>query len=160
LKWGFRLFLSLRGVTWTHEPKAFRPPAAQGTARTSFLLQQLGEVAYCFLLWDLATIYNRQSPGYNSASGVTLASRHYLWRVADLAGFATSAYAQMCIFHGIQSIISVTIGFSEPQDWVKSFGFWGDAYTLRRFWGYVISLEYWTFSYSFLDGFGINLFVG
>ena len=34
-------------------------------------------------------------------------------------------------------MVTVATNNSEPQAWPHPFGHWKDAYTIRRFWGYV-----------------------
>ncbi|KAK7018260.1 putative acetyltransferase [Favolaschia claudopus] len=112
LKWGARLCLATRGVGWEHEPRG----------------------VYYLLLQGIASIYNRASPVHH-AGGPPLGSRPFPWRVVDLFFFAVINFAGQNVLHTVYSIVSVGLGFSEPQDWVNVFGYWGDAYTLRRFWG-------------------------
>ncbi|KAF9033406.1 hypothetical protein BDZ89DRAFT_1062878, partial [Hymenopellis radicata] len=113
LQWGLRLFSSMRGVGWNFEPKIFRPRAARGTSRISFLMKHVG----AFFLWliarDIATLYVGQSPAFTK-EGIPLTGR---------------------LVHSLVCLVSVTLHLSRPEDWTHSFGYWGDAYTIRRLWG-------------------------
>ena len=41
------------------------------------------------------------------------------------------------IFHGLLSFLAVGSGFNEAKDWPPPFGLLSEAYSVRRFWGYV-----------------------
>ncbi|KAK7017724.1 membrane bound O-acyl transferase family-domain-containing protein [Favolaschia claudopus] len=136
LKWGVRLCLATRGVRWEHEPREVLRArmASPGTTRWRFVLRQMMMLGYYLLLQDIASIYNRASPVHH-AGGPPLDSRPFPWRVVDLFFFAVINFGGQNLLHTVYSIISVGLGFSDPQDWVNVFGYRGDAYTLRRFWG-------------------------
>ncbi|KAJ7197408.1 membrane bound O-acyl transferase family-domain-containing protein [Mycena pura] len=134
-KWGFRLFMAPRGIGWAHEPQGiFRSRAALDTPKSSFLLRQVAMMGYYVLLSDIASIYNRTSPVLR-AGGPPINSRPLPWRCIDIYSFAVTQFAQQSLLQCFISIVSVSANYSSPHDWVGPFGYWGDAYTLRRFWG-------------------------
>ncbi|KAJ7490131.1 membrane bound O-acyl transferase family-domain-containing protein [Mycena galericulata] len=134
-RWGFRLFMAPRGVGWEHEPRGiFRSRAPMGTPKNRFILRQFAMMGYYLLLGDAASIYNRASPVFR-AGGPPINTRPLPWRCIDLYSFAATEFAQQSQLQCFISIVSVSVGFSDPHDWVAAFGYWGDAYTLRRFWG-------------------------
>ncbi|KAJ6560430.1 membrane bound O-acyl transferase family-domain-containing protein [Mycena capillaripes] len=134
-RWGFRLFMAPRGVGWEHEPREiFRCRAPPNTPKSRFILRQLGMIGYYFLLADAASIYNRTSPSLR-AHGPPLNSQPLLCRCVNLCSFAVTEFAQQSLLQCFISIVAVSLHYSAPHDWVGAFGYWGDAYTLRRFWG-------------------------
>ncbi|KAJ7283325.1 membrane bound O-acyl transferase family-domain-containing protein [Mycena rebaudengoi] len=133
--WGLSLCLAPRGVGWEHEPKGiFRARFSPNTPKSRFLARQLASLGYYVLLLDAASIYNRATPVF-CVGCPPIASRPLFWRFIDLYSFAGAQYASQSLLQCLISIISVSINYSRPQDWVAAFGYWGDAYTLRRFWG-------------------------
>ncbi|KAJ7283344.1 membrane bound O-acyl transferase family-domain-containing protein [Mycena rebaudengoi] len=133
--WGLSLFLAPRGVGWEHEPRGiFRARFPPNTPKFRFLARQLASLGYYLLLLDAASIYNRATPVF-CAGCPPISSRPLFWRFIDLYSFAAAQYASQSLLQCFISIISVSISYSRPQDWVGAFGYWSDAYTLQRFWG-------------------------
>ncbi|KAK0474139.1 membrane bound O-acyl transferase family-domain-containing protein [Armillaria luteobubalina] len=133
-KWGIRLWFSLRGVGWTHEPNRLCAPVSPETTRLAFIRRRLLVVAMNVLLLDAMSIYNRANPAF-LGDGISMADRPWLLRYVDLLAWVWTSQAQMRILHGIVSVTSVLSGMSKPGDWVDPFGSLLDAYTLRRLWG-------------------------
>ena len=50
-------------------------------------------------------------------------------------------YCIFRIFHGLIVLLAVGSGFSNVQDWPPPFGSLSEAYSVRRFWGYVDSIR-------------------
>ncbi|KAF8909522.1 hypothetical protein CPB85DRAFT_1253557 [Mucidula mucida] len=134
LKWGLRLLSSMRGVGWNFEPKIFRPRAARGTSRMSFLAKHVG----AFFLWlvarDIATLYIGQSPAFTK-EGIPLTDRPWYWRLPDTFFNVMAIECGVVLVHSLVCLVSVALHLSRPEDWTHSFGNWGDAYTIRRLWG-------------------------
>ena len=53
-------------------------------------------------------------------------------------GIAVCSFQQLA--HSIAALLDVRFGFSKVEFWRPLFGSPGEAYTLRRFWGFVIDL--------------------
>ncbi len=133
-RWGFRLWSSLRGVGWTHQPSRLGAPVSPDTTRLAFIRRRLLVVALNVFLLDAMSIYNRANPAF-LGDGISMADRPWLLRYVDLLAWVWTSQAQMRILHGIVSVVSVLSGLSVPRDWVDPFGSLLDAYTLRRLWG-------------------------
>ncbi|KAF9027353.1 hypothetical protein BDZ89DRAFT_813231 [Hymenopellis radicata] len=134
-KWGLRLSSSLRGVGWSNEPKVFRPRAT----------------------WNSSHFVHRQESRVNGYVGGRCRYRHsvryavpsihegrcivwerpWYWKPVDMLFWLTMVEGNAVLIHGAVSILSVALHLSRPEDWTHSFGYWSDAYTLRRFWGRV-----------------------
>ncbi len=134
VKWGLRLSSSLRGVGWSNEPKVFRPRATPGTPRTSFIAKKVVSMALWAVAVDIATLYVMQCPAFVK-DGVSFADRPWYWKPVDMFFWLTMVEGNAVLIHGAISLLSVALHLSRPEDWTHSFGYWSDAYTLRRFWG-------------------------
>ncbi|KIY68787.1 hypothetical protein CYLTODRAFT_443134 [Cylindrobasidium torrendii FP15055 ss-10] len=119
LAWGFRLFLSIRGVGWP---------------------SQLLSLPAGFLTLDLASVLHRTAKMPSSGSPIVQQALMTLsYGMTIIGGFQ--------IQHYIFSILLVSVGYSKPQDFVPLFGvkqslthafsYWSKAYSLRKFWSEV-----------------------
>lgn len=146
LKWGSKLIRSTRGVGCIDScaPKAHRlaPAPSSKTTRKAFILSRLGHIAFNILLFDLAGFVNRLNPHFKRhGPPLSSAENALIWRLAMIFGFAASEHALLVSLHSIISIISVGLGETEPREWPPLFGNLSDAYTVRRFWGYVFEFS-------------------
>ncbi len=133
-KWGMKRWSSMRSIGWSDEPKVFRERLPSDVTRRDFVGRRLLSTAFNILLLDALSIYNRSNPAFH-AQGISMAVRPMVWRYLDLAAWACTGQVYLRLLHGIMSMISVALGVTTPQEWVHPFGYWRDAYTLRRFWG-------------------------
>ena len=130
--WALRLFLSPRGIGWTHEPTGHIRPHPT-TLRAQFVLDQLLRTAKYILIFDVARVLSFSNP-YFQKGGLSLTDAGWLWRSTVLAHVVTS-YTSLGWIYCIYSIVSVALGLTAPGDWPPLFGYIGDAYTVRRSWG-------------------------
>ena len=49
-------------------------------------------------------------------------------------------FLEMTSMHSLAAATTVAIGISRPCDWPPMFGRLSDAYSLKRFWGYVVAM--------------------
>ena len=132
LWWAASLTINPRGLGWTHEPTPHLPPRPSSTPR-KFILSQLMWMVFYILLFDITNICIRANPCFTTG-GPSLTAYGWLWRsTASLCGLLT--YSTLSVLHIAYSIISVSIGLSEPRDWPPLFGSLLDAYTVRKCWG-------------------------
>ncbi|KAF9024034.1 hypothetical protein BDZ89DRAFT_142049 [Hymenopellis radicata] len=136
VKWGFKLWSSIRGIGWQHEPNVFPRRAAPGTPRVYFIGRQIVGILGWMIVWDLATMYGRQCPAF-AKEGISFRERPWFWRTVDMFVWVLMPMANANISVAVFSVVSVTMKLSRPEDWTSSIGKWSDAYTLRRFWGRV-----------------------
>jgi hypothetical protein len=137
LKWALKLFISNRGVGWTHEFKSVIRPHPPPMSKTTFVASRLLWMAYYVLLFDITEIHTDNNPFFTGEQ--SMAAGGWLWRFANTVASGVRATCQISQPYCFFSIVSVILGLSRPQDWPPLFGFWRDAYTLRRFWGYDLS---------------------
>lgn len=136
-KWALNLLLSIRGVGWKHEPAhpVIPPHPLKSTSRLSFILSQSKRIAFHFLLCDLANTIFMTNPVLSLKSNLSFGDLPLLVRYTGVLGFALSGYAKLTMVHAWMSIFAVGLKLSEPSEWPDFFGRWGDAYTIRKFWG-------------------------
>ena len=136
-KWALNLFLSMRGVGWKHEPAhpAIPPHPSKSTSRLSFILTQLKRIAIHFLLYDLAHVIYITNPVLSLKSKLPFGDLPLLFRYTGVLGFALHGYSSLVILHACMSVFAVGLKLSEPSEWPNFFGRWGNAYTVRKFWG-------------------------
>ena len=66
-----------------------------------------------------------------------LAAVSLLRRVPYILAFGISTASWFNILHDSLALVCVVLGRSSPTLWPALWGRWSDAYTIRRFWGYV-----------------------
>lgn len=133
--WASDLLGSPRGLGWAHEPKNSIRPKPRTTTRAFFATQLIWLVVYT-LLCEIAEKFHQRNPCFFD-DGPPLSSYGWLWRMLSVTFIAVSVVGMFNIMHLASSIISVATGMSKVEDWPPLFGSWFDAYTVRRFWGYV-----------------------
>lgn len=135
LKWGLHLLANHRGVGWTHEPKSVLPSHPNLT-RGQFLASRLLRLAAIVLTSDVAHIMVRANP-FLAKTAPPFVQQPWPWRFWSIFLIAVTQWCGLSIMHTFCSIVFVGSGLSTPDLWPNTFGKWGDAYTIRRFWGYV-----------------------
>jgi hypothetical protein len=135
LKWALQLFTSPRGVGWTHEPTSSLPPHPKLT-RTQFLVSRLGWLVASLLLNDISSILIRANPFF-AWDTIPLVEQPLLWRFLGTFLIAASSALSVIIPHILCGMFAVGTGLSNPDSWPHIMGRWSDAFTIRRFWGYV-----------------------
>ncbi|KAF8910299.1 membrane bound O-acyl transferase family-domain-containing protein [Mucidula mucida] len=135
VEWTVRLLSSPRGIGWSQEPVGlFREKPAPGTSRISFIIGRAVSVLRCMLTIDVASLYLRHYSALVEG-GVPLEERPWYWAMVDQFIWALLIVSNAEFCHTIISLVSVALHLSRPEDWTHLFGYWSDAYTIRRFWG-------------------------
>ncbi|KAJ7088163.1 membrane bound O-acyl transferase family-domain-containing protein [Mycena epipterygia] len=132
VKWALTLFFNVRGVGWTHQPRALPPPVPPNTPRTKFIARQLSRFCVVLLLFDLVNLHARWNPAFRLRTGMAAAG--LVWRVVGTVAWAVGAAAGLSLAHYAASIVCVALGVSRPQDWPPLFGDWADVASIRTFW--------------------------
>ncbi|KAJ6602301.1 membrane bound O-acyl transferase family-domain-containing protein, partial [Mycena sp. CBHHK59/15] len=135
IAWGVDLFLSPRGVGWTHAPLSALPtPPRAGMPRAAFVARQLARAAGFFLLHDAAALHVRWNGVYR-AHGVGLAGAGWAARTLGVAGWGLAAYSAMMLAWCVVSAAGAAVGLGAPERWVPLFGGPREAWSIRKFWG-------------------------
>jgi hypothetical protein len=135
--WAASLLATPRGIGWAHEPIAYLPPRPT-TSRGKFIASQLRWIIFYSILFDITRIHNQENPCFRTG-GPSLAACGWRWRTTVWM-YVISGYCIMSRAYAIGSIVSVAPGFYEPRDWPHLFGSPLDAYTVRKCWGYVLTM--------------------
>ncbi|KAJ6466113.1 membrane bound O-acyl transferase family-domain-containing protein [Mycena vitilis] len=131
LRWALDLFLSPRGVGWTHSPKRYLPSPANIISTRLFLRRRLRTLVRAVLLLDMLNLYVRWNPAFRTS----LRTVGWLELYAVSAVCPLTAYAILEIPHCLLSLAAVTTRLSAPEDWPPLFGRVGEATNVRNFWG-------------------------
>jgi len=148
LTWAASLLATPRGIGWTHEPTAHIPPRP-AASRGKFIASQFLWVIFYYILLDIACIHIRENPCY-SKGGPSFAAFGWWWRTTVLL-YIILVYCTTSGIYATVSIISVAIRLCEPGDWPHLFGSLSDAYTLRKCWGYVLTIFFFSHPLTKLD---------
>lgn len=145
ISWAWDLLTSVRGIGWAHGPSAssgILPPRpnfpSTRKGRLQFIWNQIISLVFLGILFDLAIWHNASLHPAFFRDGPSLFSYSWFWRYECIWGWAVAGYATLAAQNCVVGIISVSLGRSDPEDWPWLFGSIWDAWTVRRFWGYVI----------------------
>ncbi|KAJ7628182.1 membrane bound O-acyl transferase family-domain-containing protein [Mycena polygramma] len=131
LRWALDLFLSPRGVGWTHSPKRYLPSPGNSISKHLFLRRRLRTLVRAVLLLDVLNLYVRWNPAFRTS----LRTVGWLELYAVSAVCPLTAYAILEIPHCLLSFMAVATRISAPEDWPPLFGHIGEASNVRNFWG-------------------------
>jgi len=143
LWWTVDIAHSGRMIGWVQEPQGCMPPHPPPPRRT-FLWKTFFKFIKNTITADLATSALALSPAFNNrvhdptdGPETYLAAVPLLHRVPYILAWSIEAEASMCAVHNVMALVCVGLGNSSPTLWPDMWGRWGDAYTVRRLWGYV-----------------------
>lgn len=136
-KWVLRLLTSPRLIGWTGEPKnGSIPPRPTETSRIRFAITQITYLALHLLTANIVGITLTLSPGF-AQHGPGLAAGGWGRRAVDALQYYAVVWTWISISHRVWVLVLVGTGRWMPADFPPMFASLGNAYTLRRFWGYV-----------------------
>jgi len=139
LMWAASLLATPRGIGWAHEPIDQIPPRPTAS-RGKFIASQFLWIIFYFILWDIALIPIRENPCFK-IGGPSVAAFGW-WRRTVVWSSILTVYCTLSGMYAIASIISVAAGLYEPRDWPHIFGSPLNAYSLRKCWGYVLTISF------------------
>ena len=145
LYWMLDIAHSPRMVGWVQEPRDHLPPPPPPSRRTFLWKTFVKYVANAILVPDLTSLVLNQTPALDSRlhdptdrPETYLAAVPLLHRVPYVLAYGIRVAAFVSASCNFAALVSVGLGLSSPTLWPDMWGNWGDAYTLRRLWGYVI----------------------
>jgi len=151
LGFSLRLVLSPRMVETPYEVRNvpyFSSNPHEVPSRGQFLRQMARAVLISYIIVDLSTLGTR--PEQNAvlfAEGRVplltrlgdVAAEELIVRTVSTLVLCINVICFMHIGYGIMAFVGVAVGISDVRSWRPPFGSPWEAYTLRRFWGYVPS---------------------
>jgi hypothetical protein len=92
-----------------------------------------------FILIDIAEAYIYYNPLFLSTgeNARSITTQGYFLCCISILAHGMKPYGTLNLQYSLLAAVSVGAGFSEPYQWPDLFGSLSDAYTVRRFWGYV-----------------------
>ena len=115
-------------------------------SRGEFLWRTVINVSLSYLIVDLCSLgaQPERNPILFSSDKIgffsrleTLGTAEVFLRVLASHILWLNIYCIFRVFHGCLSFLAVGSGISEVEDWAPPFGPLSEAYSIRRFWGYV-----------------------
>lgn len=151
LWWMLDITYSPRMVGWVQEPRDQLPPHPP-PSRSAFLWKtSLKLVVSAFLVPDLLSLVIGQTPVFDSrlhdptdGPETYLAAVPFLRRVPYILAYGFNVAAFLSTPFNFTALVSVGLGRSSPTLWPDMWGRWGEAYTVRKLWGYVV-FKTWSF---------------
>ena len=143
LWWMVDIAYSARMVGWVQEPRNGIPPRPTASRRT-FLWKTLFKLAINAVIIDLSASVLAMSPAFDDrvheptdGPETYLTAVPFSHRVPYILSYGIRMGTVVEIMHNVLALVCVGLGYSSPSLWPDIWGRWGDAYTVRRFWGYV-----------------------
>jgi len=145
LWWMVDLACGMRMIGWVQEQQNLisrHPPPS----RRTFLKKTFLKLIVNIVISDLTTSVLALSPPFDyrvhdPADGpeTYLAAVPLLRRVPYVLAWSFGMGTGIITSHSVGALVCVGLGRSSPTLWPDIWGKWGDAYTIRKFWGYVRS---------------------
>jgi len=143
LWWMVDIAHSSRMIGWVQEPRNCMPPHPPPSRRT-FLWKTFFKLIANTVTADLMTSVLALSPAFDDrvhdpgdGPETYLTAIPLLRRVPYILAWSIGTGASMSAIHNVTALVCVGLGNSSPTLWPDIWGRWGDAYTVRRLWGYV-----------------------
>lgn len=141
LRWAINLFFSPRGIGWMHAPSVIpRPP--QSTSRSLFVRNRIVEGILCVFFELTVYFMNVTNPAMIDVEKGSSRQYGLYYQAMGVLGFALAGYARINVLFCVTSVAAVVFGLSEPKDWPDLFGSIWEAYSVRRFWRFVVFIQW------------------
>ena len=143
LWWMVDITYSVRMIGWVQEPQDCMPPHPPHSRRTflwkTFLKFIKNTVIADFMISALALTpaFNHHLHDLADGPETYLAAVPFLRRVPYTLAWGIGTAASISSMHNALALVCVGLGYSSPTVWPDICGRWGDAYTVRKIWGYV-----------------------
>ena len=142
LWWMLDIACGMRMIGWVQEPRNRMPPHPLHSRRT-FFQKTFQKLILNIVIADLTTSLLALSPPFDyrvhdpaDGSETYLAAVPFLRRIPYVLTWAIGTGASVSTTHNAVALVCVGLG-SNPTLWPDIWGSWGDAYTVRKLWGYV-----------------------
>ena len=141
--WMVDIAYSVRMIGWVQEPQNGIPPRPPPSRRV-FLRKTAIKLIINTVIADFATSALALSPAFDrrvhdatDGPETYLAAVPFLRRAPYVLAFGMMSAAVAGILHNVLALVCVGLCHSSPTLWPDVWGRWGDAYTVRKFWGCV-----------------------
>jgi len=145
LWWMVDIAYGMRMVGWVQEPRNGIPPRPPPSRRT-FLKKTFLKLIVNIVIADLTTLVLALSSQFDyrlhdptDGPETYLSAVPLLHRVPYVAAWTIGIETSLRTVHNVGALVCVGLGHSSPTLWPDIWGSWGDAYTVRKLWGYVRS---------------------
>jgi len=143
LWWMVDIAYSVRMVGWIQEPRNGIPPHPP-PSRRMFLRKTFLKLLINIILCDFTTSVFALSPAFDyrvhdptDGPETYLAAVPLFQRAPYVISFGIMVGTTLGVIHNVVALVSVGFFHSSPTLWPDIWGRWGDAYTVRKLWGYV-----------------------
>ena len=143
LWWMVDIAYSPRMIGWVQEPRNAMPPHPP-PSRQTFLRKTFLKFVTNTIIADFATSVLALSPAldcrvHDPTDGpeTYLAAVPLLRRAPYVLATGIGTGASMGAAHNALALVCIGLGHSSPTVWPDIWGRWGEAYTVRKLWGYV-----------------------
>jgi len=143
LWWMLDIAYSVRMVGWVQEPKngipLHPPPSRRAFLWKTFLKFIINSIILDFAVSALALspAFDRRVHDPTDGPETYLAAVPFLRRAPYVLSYGVMMGTWVGVVHNVAGLVCVGLGQSSPTLWPDIWGRWGDAYTLRKLWGYV-----------------------
>jgi len=144
LWWMLDIAYSVRMIGWVQEPRDCMPPHPPPSRRT-FLWKTLLKFIMNTVTADLMISTLALTPSFDhrlhdpaDGSETYLAAVPFFRRIPYTLAWGIGTGASISAMHNALAFVCVGLGQSNPTLWPDLCGRWGDAYTVRKIWGYVL----------------------
>jgi len=143
LWWMIDIAYCVRMVGWVQEPQNGIPPHPPPSRRT-FLQKTFLKLIINTVILDFTSSVLALSPAFDhrvhdptDGPETYLAAVPLLRRVPYILSYGVTMGTFVGVIHNVAALVCVGLGHSSPTLWPDIWGRWGDAYTVRKLWGYV-----------------------
>ena len=143
LWWMIDIAYNVRMIGCVQEPQNCLPPHPPPSRRT-FLWRTFSKFIINAVIVDFTSSVFALSPAFDSrlhdptdGPETYLSAVPLLRRIPYILAYGLLLEAGMSAIHNAMALVCVGLGYSSPTLWPDVWGRWGDAYTVRKLWGYV-----------------------
>ena len=144
LWWMIDIAHNYRMIGWVQGPRNYLSPHPP-PSRLTFLKKTFLKLIINSIIADLAISVTALNPAFDSrlhdptdGPETYLAAVPLLRRVPYVLACSLMLATGMGVLYNTMALVCVGIGCSSPTQWPDVWGDWRDAYTVRKFWGYVL----------------------
>ncbi|KAF8961938.1 membrane bound O-acyl transferase family-domain-containing protein [Flammula alnicola] len=134
LKWAMDLIFNSRGVNWSWEAPGLRRSSLTGW---SFVKSQLKREAFYYILNDALAFYMRHNAAFSQDDSLheEMGTHGLVWQAWNVMVYWSAIYTFMQFSYILASVLSTSMGQSQPSEWPEWFGPLAETTTVRKFWG-------------------------